>query len=58
MDIKDTDITALFDDDDNECFICGDEPCTCFEGTRRCQRCGKEYTKYSRVHTCANQLKN
>jgi len=36
-----------------ECPICGDDPCSCFEGVRICERCGKEYTKYSRFHTCS-----
>lgn len=44
-----------WEDELEECVICGDDPCTCFEGTRICERCGKEYNKYTRIHTCSKK---
>jgi len=41
------------EEEDKECPLCCDDPCTCFEGTRICERCGKKYDKYSRIHTCS-----
>ncbi len=42
----------------DECPLCCDDPCSCFEGIRICERCGKEYTKYSRIHTCQSKSKH
>jgi len=39
-----------------ECPVCADEPCTCFEGVITCTRCCKVFNKYNRYHTCNKGL--
>jgi hypothetical protein len=43
-------------DDENVCGVCGDDPCTCFDGILICSWCNKQITKYNRTHTCKRPI--